>query len=323
MGWFLSKNAGKKKPKKTAKTAKAAKPWDPRRTLAGLQVLLACGLVGGTVLGWKRLEDGLSGYAKEHQVLPREVDQVVLVDMPLWMTPKLQRDMRAIVAVEISGNPLDNTGLQNAVRSLAANPWVKQVDHVRRLTDGTVEVNATFREPVAKVETSDGYILVDIEGVRLPVQYTPAEARRLVLPALVGVKTPPAREGKPWPSEELQAGLKLVKLLQAEPYLSQVEAFDVSERDPRGRIRLKLLTRNGMVRWGLPPGEEKSIETDAKTKKTWLAQIYKSRGLIDAGGKVVDVYGGAVFIHEPALAEEQAGMADDLEGNVAYGYNGR
>ena len=66
-----------------------------------------------------------------------------------------------------------------------------------------------------------------------------------------------------------------------------------------------------MIRWGLPPGDEQTIEPDASVKKQWLANVYKTyRGSVDAGGKVVDVYGAAVFVHPNRDAEidQQAGF---------------
>ena len=84
----------------------------------------------------------------------------------------------------------------------------------------------------------------------------------------------------------------------------------MSERDSQNRIRLVLKTRTGMVRWGLPPGQEQPIESDASVKKQWLATVCKTyRGQVDAGGKIVDVYGAGVFVHASAESEldQQAG----------------
>lgn len=302
MGWFLSGSNGrpkKSKTRKTAKTAKPAKAWDPRRTLAALQVLAAGGLLLGLVVGWRHAQEALIRYVKAHQVQTISTDQVSLVGKPLWMSRKLEKDLAATAAAQISSDPLDNTGLQRVVQVLGANPWVKRVNRIQRLTGGQVKVYAQYREPTAMVVNEDGCRLVDGEGFRLPGLWDRAQAEKIGMPMIAGVSSSPGREGELWPGSDLQAGLSLVQLLQGEPYLSQIESFNVSQRDARGRIRLVLKTKSGMVRWGLPPGQEQTIEPDAATKKQWLATVYKRRGQIDAGGKVVDVYGAAVFVHQP------------------------
>jgi len=300
MGWFLSGSEGRPK-RKSRKKAEAPKAWDPARTWAVLQILAAAGLVAAVCFGWKHAESALSGYAKKHEVQPVGIDDVVLADKPAWIDErmKLYNELRAIVAGRISSDPLDNNGLQKAAQALSASPWVKHVSRVQRLTDGRVWVSASFREPVAMVERENYCHLVAVDGFRLPGVYEVAQARTIGLPMITGVPQQPCREGQHWDSEELKAGLSLVDLLQGEPYLSQVEAFEVGERDARKRIRLVLRTKNGMVRWGLPPGQEGSIEPEAATKKQWLSTVYKRRGQIDAGGRVVDVYGAAVFVHQP------------------------
>lgn len=313
MGWFLTGKAGqtKRKAKKTARTAKPPKGWDPRRTLAALRVLALAGLLLGGWAGWRKAEAALTGYVKEHQTRNIGIKEVVLVDKPKWLSAKLSQDLAAVVAAHVTGDPLDNASLQKAAMALNSNPWVKKVARIQRLTNGDIQVWARYREPVAMVETADGCRLVDADGVRLPGLYRPGQAQQVGLPTIVGVSGLPRREGEPWPGDDLRAGLSLVQLLQGEPYLAQIRAFDVSGRDQRGRIRLVLRTRNGMVRWGLPPGQEKPIEPEAETKKEWLTTVYKRQGLIDAGGKTVDVYGAAVFIHRP----------EGEESDISVGYH--
>jgi hypothetical protein len=56
------------------------------------------------------------------------------------------------------------------------------------------------------------------------------------------------------------------------------------------------------VWWGLAPGQEKTVEPDAKVKMQWLSQISQMkgyRGAIDMGGKVVALYSEA-----PAIVQQ-------------------
>ena len=226
-------------------------------------------------------------------------DKVALVDAQPWMSRSLRQQLKQTVALQLSDNPLDGPSLAHAAEALAANPWVARVDEVRR-TDTGVEVLGEYRQPVAVVESGDGYYLVDAQGVRLPPRYDASHLPQLRLPVITGVTAPPSEPGVLWPGDDLEAGLELSALLRDEPFVEQIERYEVGLRDDRGRLRMTLhTTRGGMVIWGLPPGREMAVERSAATKIARLNNLYASHKSIDAGGKVVEVFGGAVFVHDP------------------------
>jgi len=208
--------------------------------------------------------------------------------------------MRYRVAVQAGTDPMDTHGLQRAILTLAIDPWIERVDRVQRLPGGRLWISAQFRQPVAVVEKPDGYRLVTEQGVRLPGLYVADQLAEVALPVIVGASSAVPHEGRVWQGKDMKAGLSLVRWLGQQPYWGQVRAIDVSGRDSRGRIHLVLRTQHGSVRWGLPPGTEKTIEPNAVTKAAWLADVYHQRGAIDAGGNRVDVFGPAVFIHPAA-----------------------
>src|SRR5262245_45447583 len=144
MGWFLSANNGRStsKTRKSAKNRKGSKWWDPQRTLATIQVLAALGLLAGLVMGFRRTEAALVRYVQSHEAARIDTDKVVLVDKPAWMPAngRLHNSLRALVAGKISGDPLDNASLQRAALALGANPWVRHVDRVRRVSADSVWV---------------------------------------------------------------------------------------------------------------------------------------------------------------------------------------
>lgn len=303
MGWLLLGKPGKKKPK-VRKSATPVKTWDPQRTLAALNALGVIVLLCIVVVGWQGAERKLGEYVEARRRGDVRSERVALVNAPTWLGKSVLDQFRSTVSAELSASPLDNDGLQRAARLLGDNPWVSKIESVRRLPSGEIAVSARYREPVAMAETGKGWCLVDSDGVRLPGLYRRTEAVRIGLPMVTGVKSEPRDEGQVWPAEDLKAGLSVVSLLRTEPYASQIELFDVSERDARGRVRISLKTRRGEVRWGLPPGEERSVEPEASVKKQWIATVYKRRGAIDAGGRVVDVYGAEPFIHQTVETQE-------------------
>jgi hypothetical protein len=312
MGWFLTKKKGGKsrsaKSRGRAGSSASPKPWDPQRTLRGLKVLTGIALAAGAVVGWYYGEEALVDYAATMQADPVGLEDVVLVDAPAWMSPEVRNRVATVVAEQVSPDPLDGRSLRLAAEALAQEPWVARVEQVRRLAKGQVAVRAEYRQPVAIVEALDGYHLVDATGVQLPGLYYRDQVDRLGLPLLVNVAAaPPSRPGQQWAGEDLQAGLKLIQTLAGEPYFDQIEAFDVGQRDQRGRIRLALHTRDGMVLWGLPPGEEKTLEPAVATKLSWLRRLDRERGSIDAGGKIVHIYGASIATSEPIMHQHPGG----------------
>ena len=298
MGWFLTKKKTHRPRRRRA--AAASKPWGPKRTLAGLKVLGALTALVLLAVVWHYGELSLKRYvAERHQQAAAPAD-VSLIDAPAWMSPMLREDLQRLVAGQFETDPLDPTDLQCAVLALAGSPWVEQVNAVRRSTAGRVHVQARYRQPVAIVEARDGYHLVDERGVRLPGLYLKHQLDELALPLIVGAASAPREEGAVWPGDDVRAGLDLVGLLAGESYVNDVAAIDVGARDARGRIRLILRTeRGGKVVWGLPPGQDVPVEPDAATKLRRLRAVcHQKGGHIDAGGKIVEIYGAAVLIHQ-------------------------
>ena len=254
--------------------------------------------------GWRWLQQSLQRYVGAGHHRSVAAVSVELLDAPLWMSPMLREELQARVAEQVGADPLDVTGLENAAAALGDSAWVRRVSRLRRVADGRVVVQAEYRRPVALVRGRDGFRPVDGEGVRLPGLYLTHQVQLVDLPVIVGAAARPNRPGEPWPGGDIQAGLGLVRLLEGESYMDQVRAIDVSRRDSRGRLRLVLHTRDGgEVRWGLPPGTEHAVEPDCATKKRWLASVARRRGGIDAGGKIVDLSGAAIFVHQPVSRE--------------------
>ena len=159
---------------------------------------------------------------------------------------------------------------------------------------------------MAVIEARDGYHLVSPDGVRLPGLYRAEQLRLLNVPAIVGVNSAPPQTGRVWPGSDVQAGLALVRHLAGEPWTSQIEAIDVGRRDSRNRLRLVIHTDDGQVRWGLPPGQAQPVEPSARTKLQWLRRVAQRHdGQIDAGGKVVHLYGATVQVSQPELDNTQ------------------
>ncbi len=292
MGWFLSNKKKKRsKPRRKASLIEQT-AWDPKRTLAGLKALGVFALAVALVIGWRYGERYLLDYAKQRQDTPITAEMIELVDAPVWMSEGIKDQVRQTASAQIDPDPMDGRSLREAADVLRQDPWVREVIQVSRRTGGRILVSARYRQPVAVIEGMDGYHLVDDQGVCLPGLYQANEVKGLGLVMVLGVSTPPpANAGEVWPGEEVSAGLSLIRLLAAEPYMDKIRSFDVGQRDERGRLRLVLHTEDGTVRWGLPPGEEHAIEPDAQVKLGWLRQLAQRDATLSSGGRIIDIYG--------------------------------
>lgn len=295
MGWFLSNNSGSGKKRKTASRGKAEPAgWDPQRTLLGLKMLGGAAVAVGVVIGWNAGENALQHYAAQTRGGPVAAEHVTLTGAPDWMDPKLSAQLRAQVADAMIEDPLNRRGLTLAVELLRENPWVADVRQVRRMENGRVHVDATFRAPAAVVAGRHGYHVVDRGGVLLERDIDRAATRFSRLPLVTGVSaSPPEFAGGTWDGTDIDAAMTLEETLRREPYADQITAFDVSHRDLNGRLWLVLYTNGPAVVWGLAPGEERSVEPEAPVKIGALRDwAYTHQGRIDQGAQVVWVYTG-------------------------------
>ncbi|QDU72964.1 cell division protein FtsQ/DivIB [Mucisphaera calidilacus] len=292
--WPFNKSSTKKKGgsrRKSSKNAQTPAGWGNPATRRGLQLLAVAAVVVTLLAGWLPLERGLQRYLQNNDPLPVDPATVELVGLPDWMNPLYAKELRALVAERLTDDRLDQRGVAIAAEALESSAWVAEVTRIRRLSNGGVEAQALYRTPVAVVESRDGCYIVDRQGIRLSGTYTrTAASERLNLPLITGLRTPTPRLGESWEGDEIAAGISLATLVSQEPFAQEVVAFDVSERDSQGRLRLVMHTSQGRVRWGLPPGQERALERPAAVKLSWLREVASERGSIDAGGAVVDVY---------------------------------
>ncbi|MFQ5490807.1 MAG: cell division protein FtsQ/DivIB [Phycisphaerae bacterium] len=172
---------------------------------------------------------------------------------------------------------------------LAESAWVRRVNSVRRLPIGVIEIRCAYRTPTAMVQSQDGFVLLDGEGVRLPGLYPYSSSFSLIQ----GVAGRAPEPGERWEAGDVEAGLSLWKLMSAEPFEDQVSAVLVHnyagrENPEAAHIELATDRAGGRVIWGSAPGEEIE-ENSAAQKMAILRHNHRLHGRIDAGRPVIDV----------------------------------
>ena len=246
-------------------------------------------------------------YVEHKIVLAKNPPRVVLKNRPVWMSDFLADQIASVARPAGAHSAFDHQLLIDTVAMLRANPWIREVKHVRRAFNNqpgdTLEVDCEYRAPVALVHWKDYYWLVDGEGVKLPEAFGEkllprimfGQDQRINIRVIEGVQQPPPESGAKWAGQDLRAGIELVKLLYARPYAEEVQRVDVSNFDRRVDRRgaqLVLWTRyNTQVRWGQPVSgnDDFIVEVSPAKKLEYMEAIYNEIGRVDGKHQWVDL----------------------------------
>lgn len=216
--------------------------------------------------------------------------EVVIKNQPVWMSDTLAKQIVASVQPLTPKRATDHQMLVERANLLAANPWVKRVNAVRReyvnRPGDVIELDCEFRAPVALVEWDGTYRYVDSEGVVLPEKLNAQQVQYLIRPGnsptfyiIEGVARGPKADGAPWPGGDVQAGIEMVGLLANQPYANKFIKIDVSNFSGRrspNESQINLIDRAGQeVRWGQPPSSKAFfVEQKVDRKLEVLGRLY-------------------------------------------------
>jgi hypothetical protein len=272
-----------------------------RRQVA-LNVTVFLLLAGGAAVGYSYLR----AYVEHRLTFPVDPPRVVLRSRPVWMTDFLAEQIVASVQPVTARSSFDQQMLVNAYEILRHNPWIKQVNQVRRAygqkPGDTIEIDCDYRAPIALVRYGDVFALVDADGVKLPELFSGAQLPKIMfgqdgrvnIRVIEGVVRPPPEPGRKWVSEDLSAGLDLVQTLYGKPYAEEV--LTVRVENYGGRVDPKeawvvLVTRDHTeVRWGRPRGASDAFsEVPWHRKLEYMQRIVEQYHRIDAGHTAVDL----------------------------------
>lgn len=248
-------------------------------------LLLTLALATAVVMAVGRLETHV-----QRQVLQRGfAPTLAFVDLPQALTALAEADLRDSVSESLKKDWTDETLCRDMATQLSLVGWIARVNYVRRGADARLEISAEYRLPVAMVQHGGDFLLVDVEGVRLPGMYRYAPTWKLVQ----GVGSPPPKPGSRWAGDDLRAALDLLALLEKEPFRGQITAVLVENFngrvDPmRSHIELATDSAGGRIRWGSPPGLE--VEENTVGQKLAILQAnFRDTGRADAQHSVIDI----------------------------------
>lgn len=270
------KPARKKSQDSSAFAALLRSPTTARR--AGW-VLLWGLTFGGAAYGLHRLEP------VAFQALSDGSWHIEWVEPPIWfdsIAPLVQADAERAARTLESLTVRDADLLANVHDILQVSPWIAEIRKITKQADGAILVDARFRKPLTRVDVGTLGFLVDDEGFLLP-GVTKLDFRKP--DEFVHVEQAyfqPPEPGLQWHGEDIQAGLALVKFLQANaPPALLMELHAVSDRptggEATGPLRIRTI-RDNYILWGLPPGAEYDMEATAAAKLETLTALFRQHG---------------------------------------------
>ncbi|MBI1825401.1 MAG: hypothetical protein HY287_05560 [Planctomycetes bacterium] len=267
----------------------------PRSKRTGRIALLTVGFVvsivtvGGALFGGSIALARISDHVNELILADRAGATLQFTGLPESLLVLAAADLQDAVGDLRTRRWTDADLCEVMANRLTQSSWVKSIRAVRRTGDGRFEISAIYRSPVAAIQRGEEFFLVDAEGVRLPGVYTFNASWKV----LRGVASVPPTAGKIWDGGDLQAGLKLLRILATESFFDQITGILVDNfggrSDPRGS-HIELLTdrHGGRIRWGSAPGRELE-ENSIAQKLALLRQNFVSTGRADADRLVIDV----------------------------------
>ena len=265
---------------------------------------LFVGGVAGVLLGARV-------YAERTVLTPANPPHVEIVNAPAWMNPQLRSRIEQVATPPEPRSSLDGQTMQNVAASLAAEPWVKKVNQVRReyrdAPGDTLAIDCEFRAPVALVQDGNWFWMVDADGVKLPERFAKSELSQVALGQglqgiqlriVIGVRANAPEAGEGWKGDDLKAALDLARLFHGKPYMDDVAMIDVSSVEPpsldetRRRNEIVLHTKyNTQVVWGesIPQGNAFSSDVPVDQKMMVLESLYNRFRRLDAGQRWVNI----------------------------------
>ncbi len=177
---------------------------------------------------------------------PTRPPNVVLKNRPAWMSDFLAEEIIKNARPIGLHSAFDHQLLIDTYNLLKSNPWIKQVNQVRRVYDqrpaDTIEIDCDYRAPVALVK----WRRLLLARRRRRASSSPSNTTAAQLPRIMfgsdgkvnvriidGVTHPPVESGANWPGSDLAGGLELIKLLAGKPYAEEIRRVNVSNFDGR------------------------------------------------------------------------------------------
>jgi hypothetical protein len=292
------KNKAKKKSFKFSGLAKRKKQrtsWLGPSLITILKVLVVVCVLCGIVIGLMSLEK----YVKETIPVQEGSGELVLADVPLWVSDELKEKVYTIATAKGVNVALDDEAVSSIQRNIEEMiPWLDEVKV--KAPHNILRVEARWRKPIALVKSGTIKFYVDTEQVVLDYMEMP-DLPIVEIKGLPPVaKIPPL--GEVWHRDDLAAAVMILDLLNQrdksitsdKPLLYEINRIDVSNFNGRQNNRLAhiILYSNddSQIIWGAEVGQwQRHLESTDEEKLAKLYSYYEDYGSLSGGARYINL----------------------------------
>src|SRR4051794_18080525 len=286
------------------------------RVWACLAILVGLGF-GGHLL-WRSTAPTVAR-APEYALTP---DRIHISARPAWIRSDIKSQVLRDSGLTGTISLLDNwdTLSWRIKEAFSLHPWIASVDRIERRLPGSLDVDVTYRRPIASVESSDPngvmFLPIDEHAVRLP-EADLTEVERRYLPRISGITGRP-QVGDAWDDPRVQGGARLAaQLFDVWQKLRLVEILanmPTTARDEKLPCTFEIVTIGGThIIWGATPGQElPGAESPFNQKRQRLLDYASQHGKLESidGPAVLDVRCDVVITPRTAKNQSAATASD-------------
>jgi hypothetical protein len=226
-------------------------------------------------------------------------DRIQITAPPAWIRSDIKTQVLRDSGLLNTASILDDwDSLSHRVKdAFELHPWVASVQSITRRLPSSLDIELTYRRPIAAVESSDPtgvmYLPIDEYGVRLP-EGDLTETQRRYLPRVSGITgRPPV--GDVWDDPRVIGGAKLAaQLADVWQQLRLVEilaSVPTSTHKDKSPYTFEIVTTGGTrIIWGATPGQEPTNGESTFTQKRQRLLDYATQH-----GKLESIEGPAVL----------------------------
>jgi hypothetical protein len=270
-------------------TATARRPMLRRAKL----LASAIGLVAIVVVGhfvWTRVREHVAT-RDDYRLTARDIS---VTQPPAWIRADVKTEV--LCNSGLAAEPLsilDDNLVERIQRAFSLHPWVAKVERVSKSHPAHVELELTYRRPVAMIEVPGGLLPVDVEGVLLPSDdFSPLAARSY--PRLSGIESSPlGPTGTKWGDPIVAGGARIAEAVK--PVWDDLGVRAIRWLKPPATSELSgpaiyelVTTAGNAIAWGAAPNNGLTTEPTPQEKLLRLKAYIAAHGSLDQpqGGPV-------------------------------------
>ena len=251
----------------------------------GRPLTAAAILLGGFFGTWYYVWAGVRGHVLASPDYVLTAKSIEITPLPPWIHSDVREEVFG--AAQFGGplSILDDNLTERLASAFSLHPWVAKVRRVAKKYPAKVEVDIEYRQPVLMVDTPNGLLPVDAQGVLLPGgDFSPVEQSRY--PRLVGVETQPMGTlGERWGDPRVLGAAQIAAAVGGNWSPWRLDRIVPSVKPASNAAEdyvYMLVARSGtQIYWGRAPHTNVAGELPPTEKVARLTQYIATNGTFD------------------------------------------